>query len=157
MSSYIDRLEKNLSDKVSVLENIYESDRRIIESVNSSQTGIEIYDEYMMEQDSYLSRLDELDQEYDVIYAYIEKYREELSGVSADRRSHIVTLSKEIEGKLIAVNDIEERVRKLVEVHFNNRKSAIQASRKNAKTLQDRYRSASIFAVRENTILDIVN
>lgn len=157
MSAYLDRLEKNLTDKISVLESIYESDRRIIESVNSSQMGIEIYDEYMVEQDSYINRLDELDQEYDEVFEYIARHREVLSRVTTDRRESIVTLSKEIEGKLIAVNDIEERVRKLVEVHFNNRKSAIQASRKNAKTLQDRYRSASIFAARENTILDIVN
>lgn len=157
MVSYIDRLEENLTDKIGILERIYESDKRIVDAINSAQTGLEMYDEYIIEQNSYISELDELDMKYDEIYGYLAKNRSELLAASTVRREKIKTLSKEIEGKMIAVNEIEDKVRGLTETYINNRKSAIQASRKNARVLQNRYKSGPGSVSGDNSIFDITN
>ncbi len=157
MTSYVDRLEENLAAKIGILERIYESDKRIVDAIHSAQNGLEVYDEYIIEQNSYISELDELDLKYDEIYEYLVKHRSEVSAVSSARREKIKTLSKEIEGKMIAVNEMEDKVRGLTETYINNRRSAIQASRKNARVLQNRYKPGPISGSGDNSIFDITN
>ena len=157
MLSYSDRLEDNLRKKVDVLEKIYESDKRFEETFNDGASNLEQYDEYLIDQGSYMEDLDDLDAEYDGLFEYLTKHKDEVRSVQPTQKARIDSLIKEIEGKIQAVNDAEAKVRTLTGEYFRNRKSELASSRKTARVIQNHYRSAPIPVPGTNSMFDITN
>lgn len=157
MSSVSERLEKNLKAKIEILERIYESDRRLLESFDIESARLEQYDEYLAEQDSYMSNLDDLDLEYDEIVKQLSAAPALARQIPADRKRSINTLIMEIDGKVQAVSDIERRVKTLTEKYFENRRSAIAGSKKTARMIQSRYGSNSMIGSGQDSMFDISN
>ena len=157
MENYPDRLERNLTKQVDLLERIYQSDKRLIDLLDSDKTGMDLYDEYIKEQDSLMNELDELDSEYDTIYAYISEHKEEVSRIKPDQRSRIRRLTNEVSGKSEAVRDIESRVKQLVSDSIGRSRSGLAESRRNAMVIQKHYRGTNASIEADNTTFDIHN
>lgn len=138
MAEQVDRLEENLKQQVGVLESIYDSDRRFADRFSAETGGLGQYDEYIEEQNAYIERLVELDRQYDEIYANLKVSHETVR--SEAQRQNIMSLVNEIEGKIQAVNSIEEKTRSISEEFFKKHKTDIAKSRKTARVIQNHYR-----------------
>ncbi len=157
MSSCRDRLKENLKKQILILEGIYQSDKRFVENFDSSSSDLKQYDEYLSEQSEFLDRLDELDKEYDEIYAYLSSHPEETMTLNEAQRAEIISIIKELEGKRQAVLKAEGEAKAAADTILSNRKSALSASRKTARMIQNSYRPIPQIAAIDQTFLDVSN
>ena len=157
MPSYIDRLEDNLNKKTGILDNILESDRRFEDNFNPETSEFEEYDAYLDDQNSYMAMLDELDQEYDEIYSYLSEHRNEVDILPPARKKSVNDLAAGIGERIQAVNALEIRIKSISDQFFENRKQQIAGTRKNARMIQNHYRSMPSAISSEDSILNITN
>ena len=157
MASYADRLESNLRSQIEVLEHIYESDKKFLETFDSTSSDLSQYDDYMEEQDTYQDDLDKLDSEYDEISRYIDSHPDELTKLPADRKKRIGDLIREQDGKIQAVNTVEVKTRKIAEEYFGNRRRDLAKSRKAARVITDKYNTAAVASSVDDSMLDVTN
>ena len=157
MSSYIERVEENLKQKIHILEQAYESDVRFMQNTDVDNGSLEQYDEYLEEQDSYLSTLEDLDAEYDRIYEYLAANKEILTRADQSVKDRLNSLISEVNGKLQAVRDAESKVREITENYFKNRKNRIAISRKNTRVIQNNYGTIPSLASADNSMIYVSN
>ena len=157
MASYVDRLEDNLKRKAEVLEEIYVSDTRFLERFDVNSSDLDQYDDYLVEQNSYLDMLDELDTEYDEIFAYLSEHPTEVNVSSSVKKNSINTLAKNIEGKIQAVNSIEAKIKAVTDDFFAKRKTETNGYRRVARVIQNHYRPNPGVFSEENTMFDVSN
>ena len=157
MTSYVDRLEGNLKRKADVLEEIYVSDTRFLDRFDVNSSDLDQYDDYLVEQNSYLDMLDELDTEYDEIFAYLSEHPTEVNSSSIVKKNSVNTLAKNIEGKIQAVNSIEARIKAVADDFFAKRKTETNGYRRAARVIQNHYRPNPGVFSEENTMFDVSN
>lgn len=157
MSTAVDRIEHNLKKQIALLETIYESDKRLTEE--SDATGIEgtRYDDYLDEQNSYISKLEELDEEYDELLSYLKEHKDEIDRADSSRKSKVRSLIGELEGKLQAVNEAETKARELVDRFISSRREELATSRRNVRVIQNNYRPLPSVTAADQSIFDTTN
>ncbi len=156
MSSYIEKLEENLKQKIRILDQAYESDVRFINNADDN-SSLESYDEYLEEQDSYISMLEELDMEYDLIFDHLSSHNEILLQADQTVKDRLNSLIRETDGKLQAVREAESGAREIAETYFKNRKNQIAISRKNSRVIQSNYGANPGLASADNSMFDITH
>ena len=111
----------------------------------------------MDEQGSYLEMLDDLDAEFDQIYASLSASRAEVAGIDSVQKQRLAVLIKKTDGRTQAVNSVEERIRQVSEEFFKKRRDDIASSRRNARMIQNHYRTIPSTLTEENRIFDSSN
>ncbi len=157
MSSYTDKLEENLRQKIDVLEKAYESDVRFENTFDVNNGTLEQYDEYLIEQDSYISTLEDLDVEYDRLYEYLASHRAELETADRETRNRLNSLINEVDGKLQAVREAESKVKAITDTYFKTSRSRIAVSRKNTRVIQSNYGTVPSLVAADNSMFDTTN
>ena len=157
MSSYIDKMEENLRQKVTVLEKTYESDVRFANTFDVNSGSLDQYDEYLAEQDSLISTLEDLDTEYDRLYEYLSAHRTELESADRTTKERLNSLISEVDGKLQAVRNAESKVKAITEIHLKTSRGRIAASRKNTRVIQSNYGSNPGMMAADNSMFDTFN
>ncbi len=152
-----DRLKANLISHITVLEKIYDSDHKLISNIYTDTAEFDIYDAYLEEQDLFLEELDRLDSEYDLIIEAMKSDRTKVDQIPADTGSKLKSLISELNGKVMAVQDIEKRVKTVVDALLGERKNEIAESRKNTRVINNHYRQNAYRTMLDNSAFDIQN
>ena len=154
MNSYADRLEINLKNKISLLEQIYECDDRIRTDVNPDQSDFEDLDDYLSDMDSLQEKLDLLNEETDSIVEYLTANQSELNSISNVQADRIRKLLLQIQGKAEAVEDIEKRVKTITDKMLRVKRDSIKTSRRQTRVLKSNYAPQQIMTVAEMSSFD---
>ncbi len=157
MTGHIDRLENNLKHQIEVLEKIFESNKRLIDTDQAARSKAETYDDYLEEQNSYLDELDDLDLEFDEIYGFVSSHQNMLGSVRDESKIKIRNLLSEINGKSEAVRELELRSRDIVDTFLAGRKTELSETRRTTRVLSDHYRMDRYRSTADNSIFDVTN
>ncbi len=157
MSLYIDKLEENLKKKINLLESIFESDKKYLADTETDSFDMDLNENYLEEQNSFIEMMNELDTEHDEIYGYLRDHKAEAESVPTVQRTAINDLIRELEGKTQAVLEIENRARKRSDDIIKNRRNLISASRQKARVIQNNYGPASGMMAMDHSIFDTTN
>ena len=157
MPTYPERLEHNLKKQIDSLEKLYESDRKLIETSDGSESNTLIYEEYVSEQEDLIRELDGLDRELDNIYGYLSEHKDITDTISQAQRNHIRNLTSEIDGKIQALQEYEAKAKSVIDGHLNVKRSELAVTRKNVRVLQNHYSPAGIASAEATSIFDTTN
>ena len=156
-NSYFDRLESNLRQQLEILDKIYDSDIRYVntgsESIDTDLTN----NLYLEEQDELIGQLDQLDTEYDEIYAYLSDHRADVRSLDNNKRTVILKLNDSIQSRLRDVAMAESEARASAEKLLESKKNVIAQARKTVRVIRNNYSPNPGLTAADHSVYDILN
>ncbi len=157
MNNSLDILSESLDDKIKLLKEIQEYNRKQEKAFSEGEPDIESFDEAIDEKDDLIEKLEKLDEGFESLY---DRVSEELK---ADRNKYAAKI-RNLQDKIMTVTELsttiqaqEARNKKLVEAYFEKQRSTVKEGRLGSKVAYDYYKSMTGAGYGVKSIMDEKN
>lgn len=143
MENQLTILSESLDEKLELLKEIQEYNRRQEECFRSENVDLDAFDAAVDEKGALIERLNRLDEGFEILYDKLAKQLQE----NREKYSvQIAELQHKIAGVMelsVAIQAQEKRNKKLVEDYFARERANIGRGRRSSKAAYDYYKSMS--------------
>ena len=157
MNNSLDILSESLDDKIKLLKEIQEYNKKQEKAFSNSEPDMDSFDEAINEKGELIERLEKLDDGFEALY-------EQISGELQKNRSEYSTRIKELQDKISTITELsmaiqtqEARNKKLIEAYFNKQRSSVRQGRVGSKVAYDYYKNMTGAGYGINSIMDEKN
>lgn len=157
MNNSLDILSESLDDKIKLLEEIQEYNKKQELAFSEGEPDIDSFDSAIEEKGVLIERLEKLDEGFEALY---ERVSDELK----KNRTKYADRIKELQDKITIVTELsstiqaqEARNKKLVETYFNKQRSSVRQGRVGSKVAYDYYKNMTGAGYGINSIMDEKN
>ena len=137
MNNSLDILSESLEDKIKLLKEIQEYNKKQELAFSEGEPDIDSFDSAIEEKGVLIERLEKLDEGFEALY---ERVSDELK----KNRTKYADRIKELQDKITIVTELsstiqaqEARNKKLVETYFNKQRSSVRQGRVGSKVAYD--------------------
>ena len=157
MNNSLDILSESLDDKIKLLKEIQEYNKKQEQAFSNSEPDMDSFDEAINEKGELIERLEKLDEGFETLY-------ERVSGELNRNRSQYADQIRNLQNKITEITELstsiqtqEARNKKLIETYFNNQRSSVKKGRVGSKVAYDYYRSMTGAGYGINSVMDEKN
>ncbi|MBE5865446.1 MAG: flagellar protein FlgN [Lachnospiraceae bacterium] len=154
MKSQLTILSESMDQKIKVLLEIQEYNRKQEEAFKNGEADLDSFDEAVEEKGKLIEKLTRLDDGFEALYEGISK---ELS----ENRNQYATEIKELQNKIARVTELgtsiqaqEARNKKLIEEYFRGARAGVRQNRQSSKAAYDYYKSMSGVTLSSSRYMD---
>lgn len=157
MNNSLDILSESLDDKIKLLKEIQEYNKKQEKAFSNSEPDMDSFDEAINEKGELIERLEKLDEGFETLY-------ERVSGELNRNRSQYADQIRNLQNKITEITELstsiqtqEARNKKLIETYFKNQRSSVKKGRVGSKVAYDYYRSMTGAGYGINSVMDEKN
>ncbi len=157
MSNSLDILSESLDDKIKLLKEIQEYNKKQELAFSEGEPDINSFDSAIEEKGVLIERLEKLDEGFESLY---ERVSDELK----KNRSKYADKIKELQNKITIITELsstiqaqEARNKKMIEGYFAKERQGIKKNRVNSKAAYDYYRNMTGMSVMSSSFMDEKN
>ena len=157
MNNSLDILSESLDDKIKLLKEIQEYNKKQELSFSEGEPDIDSFDSAIEEKGVLIERLEKLDEGFEALY---KRVSDELK----KNRTKYADGIKELQDKIAIVTELsstiqaqEARNKKLIETYFYNQRSSVRQGRVGSRVAYDYYKNMTGAGYGINSIMDEKN
>lgn len=141
--NYLDILEESLKQKIAVLDEIIEYDRKQEEMLKEGEAPLEEFDAYVDKKDVLIQKLSGLDDGFETVYEHVRVELKENKELYKAQITEMQDLISKITDRSVLIQAQEARNKTLVEQYIRGQRNKIAESRVNSRKAFEYYKNLS--------------